>query len=147
MGKQAELRYEDNFIRIDRFVRYDPGAYHDAEFDLAVCSDGFGGIAPCECRSEELIQLADELAEMYDFARKEVLLQDRLYKSCVKFELQRTGRVSASVYGGISTGAGDFSGPSGQAGEIPEGTVRRRICPADCLQRRHLRPAFPGEFL
>ena len=96
MGKQAELRYEDNFIRIDRFVRYDPGAYHDAEFDLAVCSDGFGGIAPCECRSEELIQLADELAEMYDFARKEVLLQDRLYKSCVKFELQRTGRVSVS---------------------------------------------------
>jgi len=101
MDKCAELRFDENYVRVCDFKRYDPSAYHDVDFNLAVCSDGFGGVAPCECCSGDLVRAADELAEMYDFAREEVLLQDRLYRSCVKFELQRTGRVSVSgkIYG------------------------------------------------
>ena len=96
MSECAELCFNKNYVRICNFKRYDPSEYHDVEFNLAVCSNGFGGNAPCECCSDDLLRVAAELVEMYDFARNEVLLQDRLYKSFVKFELQRTGRIFAS---------------------------------------------------
>lgn len=96
MSECAELRFNEDYVRISNFIRYDPSAYYDVEFDLMVCSGRFSGVAPCACRFEDLMMVADDLDELYDFRRSEVYLQDRGYESCVKFELQRTGQLYIS---------------------------------------------------
>lgn len=92
----AKLIYEKDYLIISNFKHYKEDEYYNTSFDLEVSSGGFRGLAPCEYDIKEFLKFVQNLAQMYDFKKQTVMLNDICYGSNVKFEADKTGHIEIS---------------------------------------------------
>ncbi len=100
---KAVCEYNNNSIEIINFTRYADidGNPYNCTFTVNVVSNGFQGIAECECDYKKWLKFVDNLDKLYDFKINEVTLNDISYGSKVIFNLDNSGHldISGVLYG------------------------------------------------
>ena len=92
----AELKYENNYLKIKNFVHHQKDIYYNTMFDLKVSSGDFCGIAPFECCFEEFKKIVDHLEKIYQFQMSSAELNDIGYGSKVIFQADKIGHIEVS---------------------------------------------------
>lgn len=92
----AELRYENNYLKIKNFVHHQKDIYYNTLFDLEVCSGDFCGTAPCEYCFAEFKKFIDSLDSIYQFKKTTAKLDEIGYGSKVIFQADKIGHIEVS---------------------------------------------------
>ena len=98
----AELKYENDYIKIKNFIHHQNDVYYNTMFDLEVCSGGFFGTAPCEYFFGDFKKFIINLEKMYQFKKTSVKFNDIEYGNEVVFQMDKAGHieVSGEIFGG-----------------------------------------------
>lgn len=116
----ARLAFDDNYLEIRNFCHFPEeaarGNPYNTTFDLAVYSEGFGGIASCEYDLAAFRKLVSDLRKLYGFELDHVRLDDLCYGSRVDFSMDRLGHieVSGKIFGWAMEHSLEFTFPADQ---------------------------------
>ena len=102
---KAVCEYNNSSIEMINFTHYAEddvnGNPYNCTFTVRVVSNGFRGIAECECDYNEWLKFVYNLDKMYNFKINEVTLNDISCDSRVTFHLDKSGHldISGVLYG------------------------------------------------